>query len=75
MNIKIRNCNFFTYECTLESAALRLTERDDVRFCAVCEQEVYFCDTAEKPHEAITLGRCVAVPEEDRPPRMGGVCC
>lgn len=45
MNIKIRNCDFFAIECTLEWDALHLTEREGVRFCAVCQKEVYFCET------------------------------
>lgn len=75
MEIKIRNCNFFTYECNLKWDTLQLTGREGIRFCAACEKEVFFCDTREQVREAIMLGRCLAIEDEYRPPRMGYVSC
>lgn len=75
MKIKIRNCNYFTYECNLEWDTLQLIDQEGVRLCAVCEKKVFFCDTNEQIHEAIALGRCIAIEDEDRPPRMGYVSC
>ena len=67
-NTQVWNCeNAFDFVCPRQWESLGQTEAPDVRFCGVCNQNVYLCET---PLEFVTqgnLGRCVAMPREVKP--------
>ena len=59
----IRNCHF-RFRCHMEWDDLKVTERDDIRFCSECSQNVYYCDDRFDLAREIANNRCVAVPVE-----------
>lgn len=67
-NTQVWNCeNAFDFVCPRQWESLGKTEDPSVRFCGVCSENVYLCDT---PLEFVTqgnLGRCVAIPANVKP--------
>lgn len=59
-NIVIRNCTF-AFKCEAKWDALEALEFDNVRFCNVCQKEVYFCYDDYELISNIHLNRCVAI--------------
>lgn len=48
----------------MEWGDLKVTERDDIRFCSECSQNVYFCEDRFDLAREIANNHCVAVPAE-----------
>ena len=62
------NCeNAFEFVCPRRWEALGQTEEPGVRFCGVCNQNVYLCETPLEFVSQGNLGRCVAIPREVTP--------
>jgi len=57
----IERCGPFELVCPKSWDALRSTDRDGVRFCAVCESPVHYCGTLEEAREHARKGHCVAL--------------
>jgi len=58
-NISIRNCTF-AFKCQAKWEQLEILEWDSIRFCNVCQKEVYFCYDSYELIDSIHLNRCVA---------------
>jgi hypothetical protein len=62
------NCeNAFEFICPGTWDSLGQTESPDIRYCEVCSQNVYFCETPREFVSQGNLGRCVAIREEVTP--------
>jgi hypothetical protein len=62
------NCeNAFEFVCPRRWEALQQTESADIRYCEVCKQNVYLCETATEFVRQGNLGRCVAIRKEVTP--------
>ena len=74
-NILIRNCQF-RYKCNEDWSDMDKIEElgDKVRFCRVCNKNVYLCENDDEFIEAVSKDRCVALFEqkEDHTPRLLG---
>ena len=51
----------FGFKCPLKWEAMRRTERDEIRHCAGCRQDVHFCRTLDEAQEWSRRGACVAL--------------
>lgn len=51
----------FGFKCPLKWEAMRRTEREGIRHCAGCRQDVHFCRTLEQAQELTRQGACVAL--------------
>ena len=58
-NITIRNCTF-AFKCEAKWDCLEILEFDNIRFCNICQKEVYFCHDDEDLAKGIRLNRCIA---------------
>ena len=57
------NCeNTFEFICPRQWESLKRTESHDIRFCDVCSQNVYLCESPAEFVRQGNLGRCVAIP-------------
>ena len=64
------NCeNAFEFVCPLKWESLGQTEAPGIRFCGVCNQNVYLCESPLEFASQGNLGRCVAIPAEVTPTR------
>lgn len=62
------NCaNAFEFVCPRKWDSLGQTESADIRYCDVCSQNVYFCETPREFVSQGNLGRCVAIRKEVTP--------
>jgi len=62
------NCeNAFEFVCPRQWESLRQTESPDIRYCEVCSQNVYLCETPVEFVRQGNLGRCVAIRQEVTP--------
>ena len=62
------NCeNAFEFVCLRKWESLRPTESPDIRYCEVCSQNVYLCETPLEFVSQGNLGRCVAIRQEVTP--------
>ena len=62
------NCeNAFEFVCPRKWDSLGQTESTDIRYCDVCSQNVYFCETPQEFVSQGNLGRCVAIRKEVTP--------
>lgn len=62
------NCeNAFEFICPRKWDSLGQTESPDIRYCEVCSQNVYFCETPLEFVRQGNLGRCVAIRQEVTP--------
>jgi hypothetical protein len=62
------NCeNAFEFICPRKWESLRQTESPGIRYCEVCSQNVYFCETPLEFVRQGNLGRCVAIRQEVTP--------
>ena len=52
------------FKCPMRWAELEATEREDVRHCTSCSQEVYLCNSASKLNKYARQGLCVAWDEK-----------
>jgi hypothetical protein len=76
-NYLIRNCKF-RYKCKQRWQGLDEIdpEEDRVRYCRVCCENVYLCETDEELLEAMRNNRCVALyekPGDELPTMLGDV--
>jgi uncharacterized protein (TIGR02996 family) len=51
----------FAYECPKQWQNLQRTENDAVRFCEVCQKQVYYCTTLGEARQRAGCGECVAI--------------
>lgn len=57
----VSNCSpKFRLECPIQWSSLRGTSDENVRFCEVCQQEVYYCRTPEEVAQRAIRRHCVA---------------
>ena len=71
-NLTIRNCDrVFRFQCPQLWTDLSATETADIRHCAVCDREVFFCTTDEETIEHAKAGHCIAreLPDDDELPQ------
>ena len=62
------NCeNAFEFVCPRKWESLGQTETPDIRYCEVCSQNVYLCETPREFVSQGNLGRCVAIRKEVTP--------
>lgn len=63
MNLgSIDNCPLnFHYKCPRTWDSLNVTEQADIRFCDVCQHQVYWANSYQDAERQAALGRCVAV--------------
>jgi hypothetical protein len=62
------NCkNAFEFVCPRKWESLGKTESSDIRYCDVCRQNVYLCETPLEFVRQGNLGRCVAIRKEVTP--------
>lgn len=62
------NCeNAFEFLCPLKWESLVSTESPDIRYCGVCSQNVYLCETPREFVSQGNLGRCVGIRKEVTP--------
>jgi hypothetical protein len=71
--VELWNCrNAFEFVCPRYFSSLQPTDDPEIRFCEVCQEQVYQCRT---PLDFVThgeLGHCVAIPSTFDP--MGAFC-
>ncbi len=73
-NYLIRNCKF-RYKCKEQWQDLLVDpDTDRIRFCRVCQEDVYRCENDEELREALMNDHCVALVEKmgDEIPAMVG---
>ncbi|HEX4646536.1 MAG TPA: hypothetical protein VH598_13115 [Verrucomicrobiae bacterium] len=59
----IRNCTIeFRFKCPQDWDALEATQEAAVRFCQLCRQKVFFCQTDAEALDHAKRGNCVALP-------------
>ena len=58
---KIENCLRFSFQCPQQWEKLQPTKREQVRYCVVCERNVFHCHTIDQARTMARMGRCVAV--------------
>jgi uncharacterized protein (TIGR02996 family) len=58
---KIENCLRFTFQCPQQWEKLLPTKGEQVRYCAVCERNVFHCHTIDQARTMARMDRCVAV--------------
>jgi hypothetical protein len=68
-NVVIRNCAF-AFKCEARWEQLEILEWENIRFCNVCQKEVYYCYDDFELISNIYLNRCVAF-ERDSVIEMG----
>jgi uncharacterized protein (TIGR02996 family) len=51
----------FAFQCPNQWGMLQPTDHNAVRFCEGCQQQVYYCETAEQVRQHALCGHCVAV--------------
>ncbi len=51
----------FGFKCPLTWASMKRTEREDVRHCAACRQDVHFVRTIDEARDVALRGGCVAL--------------
>jgi uncharacterized protein (TIGR02996 family) len=56
----IERCTF-AFECPKEWSRLARTDREDVRFCGACQQQVFYCANLADARGHALRGECVAV--------------
>lgn len=56
---EIRNCTF-AYRCVADWEKLEDIDKEKIRFCKDCEQEVHFCEDDKELTEAVRENFCVA---------------
>jgi hypothetical protein len=62
-NDEVWNCQApLSVECPLQWENLEPTNASDIRFCDVCQRNVFYCETPDRFLEAARQGRCVAIP-------------
>jgi len=62
------NCeNAFEFVCPRKWESLGHTESSNIRYCEVCSQNVYLCETPLEFVSQGNLGRCVAIRKEVTP--------
>ena len=62
---EVWNCeNAFEFICPRKWASLKPTRSNGIRYCEVCDQNVYLCETPTGFVRQGELGRCVAIREE-----------
>jgi hypothetical protein len=62
------NCeNAFEFICPRKWESLSRTESPDIRYCEVCSQNVYLCESPAEFVRQGNLGRCVATPIKVKP--------
>jgi len=69
----IRNCDTeFIFRCPQTWNQLDDTESEDIKFCAACHRNVYFCDNDEDTLFHAKLGHCIARerPQENELPKI-----
>jgi hypothetical protein len=70
---EIENCERFRYRCPKRFASLSGTEDPMVRFCAECQQRVYYCRTEAELEARAEKGECVAFMHVDHPQEFMGL--
>ena len=71
--VTIRNCeSTFRFQCPKLWNELTQTASADVRHCALCDCDVFFCTTDEETIEHAKAGHCIAreLPDEQQLPRV-----
>lgn len=69
MSIEVINCSWqFKVQCPLQWESLDPTEDDRVRFCGVCLQNVYWCESDSEVERHCAEGHCVAMVNRDEDP-------
>lgn len=53
----------FAFACRKRWETLAPTEAESVRFCQLCRERVYYCDTVEDAASRARAGECIAVPK------------
>lgn len=62
----IRNCRVsFAFKCPKDWENLSATDNSKVRFCDVCSENVFFCETDEETIANALDGKCIARSEPD----------
>ncbi len=72
-NLTIRNCeSAFRFRCPKNWLELSLTASDEIRHCAVCNCDVFFCKTDEETIKHAKAGHCIAreIPDGKQLPQM-----
>jgi hypothetical protein len=62
-DIAIRNCTF-AFKCEAKWKYLEKLDHDNIRFCNICQKEIYFCYDDYELISSIHLNRCVAFERE-----------
>jgi uncharacterized protein (TIGR02996 family) len=57
----IESCPAFDFECPKQWSQLAVTDREGVRHCGSCKQDVHYCGSVEEAREHAAQGRCVAL--------------
>lgn len=67
----IRNCPIkMKFKCPREWESLAVTDKEGVRHCDQCDEDVYFCPTDEETLRHARAGRCIARAEPAGRPRV-----
>ena len=66
--VEVWNCEHaFELICPRKWEALKETDSPDIRYCGVCHQDVFLCESAAEFVRQGEMGRCVAVGKQVRP--------
>jgi hypothetical protein len=61
---ELRNCKL-AFQCDQEWQTLDSTsEGKDIKYCNICDRNVYFCNSNEELAEAVKNNRCIAIKNE-----------
>jgi hypothetical protein len=60
-HIAVRNCPVrFYFQCSRKWDDLETTDRDEIRFCHTCQENVHLCETDAEMVDHARKGHCVA---------------
>lgn len=62
MPLPIENCrSWFKLLCPKTWSQLERTNQTDVRYCPICRQNVYYCESSEAVEEHRRAGHCLCI--------------
>ncbi len=71
-NDRFINCTM-EFECNADWDSLNRTDRQDVRHCAICDKNVYFCTNQDQLEAHAVQNHCVTFQETPVRQRTGSV--
>ncbi len=70
----VENCEeLFRFRCPKLWEQLAATNDEAIRYCSVCEKNVFYCDSLVEAERLASQGRCIALQTSVRVPEVVGM--